>query len=179
MAARRFLTALLVLAACSNDKTQPPPPPQPDAAPPGPASPTIKFGINEADALSGNPQPSSFDLLTLRELWFAYSLPSIGDVAFMHIETTMPNGVQYATYLAAYSLDTANHMTANIPGSMVSITVRPATKKGDVVTMTYGISISGTDYQRHPYPGTWQVHVYVDGITGSDLVANINFTVTQ
>jgi hypothetical protein len=178
MAARRFLIALLVLAACSNDKTQPPPP-QPDAAPPGQTSPTIKFGVNEADALSNNPQPQSFDLLSLRELWFAYSVPNIGDVAVMRIKTIMPNGLPYGTYVTAYSLDQPNHMQVNVPGFSVPIDVRPASQNGGAVTMTYGIPISGTDYQRHPYPGTWRVHVSIDGVAGSDVDASIVFKVGQ
>ena len=174
------MAILLVLTACS-DKTQTSPPnPNPDAAPPpGQSTPSIKFGVNEADALSSNPQPSSFNLLTLRELWFAYQMPSIGDVAVLRIKAIMPNGLEFGTYVTAYSLDQPNHMQVSVPGFSVPIDVRPAMSKGGTVTMTYGISVSGTDYQTHPYPGNWRVHVSIDGVSGTDVDATITFTVGQ
>jgi len=182
MAARRLVFGLLLVIGACSDKTQQPPPnnPQPDAAPgPGP-NPTVSIhlGTTEAEALSTTPQASSYDVLQLSDLWFAYMIPAIPDVAVMHIQTLMPDGNLFTTYVAAYSQDPAAHPTVIPMGYTQPVDVRAAHKgDGTSIVLTYGIPISGTDYVRHAIAGNWKVRVSLESVQSSEIEGTVTFRV--
>jgi len=175
MAIRRFCTLLLVLTACSSDNKTPPPPPQVDAAPPAGVQPTVKFGATYGDATTSTPQPASFNVNRLTDLWVAYSVQDIPDVTVVHISTYLPSGLLFMSYTAAYSRDPSSHPNFIPPGYMTPVDVRPILTDGTNVVMPYGMAISGTDYVRHQVNGMWRVTVQIDGVPSSLVDTHIDF----
>lgn len=167
MAGRRFCIALLVLTACSSDNKTPPPP-QVDAAPPVGSQPTVKFGATYGDVTSPTPQPASFNVNRLTDLWVAYSVQDISDVARVDINTYLPNGTLFMSYTAAYSRDPASHPDV-IPQ------VRSVLADSTHVVMPYAMGISGTDYVRHQVNGLWRVTVQIEGVPSSLVDTHVDF----
>jgi len=135
---------------------------------------SLHFGTTEADVLSGAPEPMSYDVLQINDLWFAYAIGSIPDVVVMRTETFMPDGSLFTSYISAYSFDPAAHPQVIPQGYSLPVDVRIAHRgANNSVELTYGIAISGTDYVRHATPGVWKVKVSLDGVDGSEVTGTV------
>jgi hypothetical protein len=139
-------------------------------------NPTAGLGATESDAIAAQSVATpTFNVFQLQDLWTAYSIESIPSVAVLRIQMKQPDGSLNTTYTAAYSLNPGAQPTIMPPGLGVPIDVRPVTMVNGRIMMTFPIPVSGTDYVRHPYAGTWTAHFSLDNVAGSAVDSPFNF----
>jgi hypothetical protein len=167
---RRVFAIVLVCAACNSNSDRAPNPPPPSGLPVG-------FGATEMEAITAQPGSKSFDVNTTRDIWAAIALSSMPSVVIVHYRTTAPNGVVFTEKIAAFQLNPAPGAAIQIDGYTVPLPIDAARAVNGKMLLPVRLAISGTDYQRHPYPGAWTIHFSIDDMPSAETSATFELKV--
>ena len=160
-----------LLAACNLHD----PGAQPDPGAPAPITrATITFSTTEA-ALEHGVVGTSFALGEMRDLWVRVALPDVPEVAGVTLDFVNPMGETFYQRTQRHAR-TPGMKEMAMPGADVPVTVFPMKPlAGGGYALDVLVSIGGSNFQRFPYPGRWEVRAHVDGVPGT-VVAPFDFT---
>src|SRR5262249_707977 len=143
---------LLVLSACSNSSDRAPSP-----RPPMTSGLAIGFGATEMEAVNAAPGMKSFDINATRDIWAAIAVDGMPQVPVVHYRAVAPNGVVFTEKIAAFQVNPDPGAQIQIAGYTVPLSIDEARSANGKLLLPVRLAISGTDYQRHPFPGTWAI----------------------
>jgi hypothetical protein len=156
-----LVAVVLVGAGCKQPTDphltpEPPPASNPDLAV-GPVSPSLKVVADDPAALDG-PTQSLFKIMQMRYLLVRLQTPTLGaGVSWVTLKVSTPFNSPYHERRVPFSTDpnVTQIESPMMAGQMIDVFRATPIPGGFGLDMT--ILVGGSNIQRHPMPGLWQV----------------------